>query len=267
MRAGLLGAGHIARALAEGWHRAAASPEGAPARPELFVYDPVTERAAALGADFGARVCASPAELAGACDVVVLAMRPDDVAAALAALRPALGETAVVSVAAAVPLATLLAGLPTGARVARVMPNVAAAVGQGVFLFVAGTLSGRQAVEVAGLFERAGMVVEVTEDEFDAATAVAGCGPGFTALFVEALAEAGAASGLDAALARRLAVGGVAGAAALLARDGDPVAMRVAIATPGGMTAAGVDVLETSDLRGALTAAVAAAVARARGTR
>jgi len=110
------------------------------------------------------------------------------------------------------------------------------------------------------------MVVEVTEQQFDAATAVAGCGPGFAALFVEALAGAGTASGLDATLAGRLAVGAVAGAAALVARDGDPVALRTAIATPGGMTAAGVDVLEARDLRGALAAAVAAAVARARRT-
>ncbi len=263
MRAGLLGAGHIARALAEGWHRP--SPDLS-ARPDLFVYDPLDERAASLAAAFEARVCVAPAELARACDVVVLAMRPADVAGGLAALRPAVGETALVSVAAAVPLATLLGGLPPGARVARVMPNVAAAVGQGVFLFVPGTLSARQAGEVAGLFALAGMVVEVAEEQFDAATAVAGCGPGFTALFIEALAKAGAASGLDATLARRLAIGGVAGAAALLARDGDPVALREAIATPGGMTAAGVEVLERNDLRGALGAAVAAAVAHARRT-
>jgi pyrroline-5-carboxylate reductase len=141
---------------------------------------------------------------------------------------------------------------------------VAAAVGQGVFLFVRGTLSGRQAGEVADLFALAGMVVEVAEEQFDAATAVAGCGPGFAALFVEALAEAGVASGLGERLAGRLAIGGVAGAAALVARDGDPVALREAIATPGGMTAEGIEVLETRDLRGALAAAVAAAVARAR---
>ena len=263
MRAGLLGAGHIARALAEGWHSTTVV---SGARPELFVYDPVDERARALASDFAARACTTPAELAGLCDAVVLAMRPADVAGALAALAPALGDTAVVSVAATVPLAALLGGLPPGARVARVMPNVAAAVGQGVFLLVPGTLSAGQMDEVAGLFGLAGMVVEVSEEEFDAATAVAGCGPGFTALFVEALAEAGEAGGLPPELARRLAIGGVAGSAALLARDGDPVALRRAIATPGGMTAEGVDVLEARDLRGALAAAVAASVARARRT-
>jgi pyrroline-5-carboxylate reductase len=263
VRAGLLGAGHIARALAEGWRRASVDPG---ARPDLFVYDPVGERAAALAAACDAHACGSPAELAAASDVVVLAMRPADVGGALAALGPALGATAVVSVAAAVPLAALVAGLPAGAPVARVMPNVAAAVGQGVFLFVTGTLSARQAGEVAGLFSLAGMVVEVAEEQFDAATAVAGCGPGFAALFVEALAEAGVASGLDEQLAGRLAIGGVAGAAALMVRDGDAVALREAIATPGGMTASGVGVLESRDLRGALAAAVAAAVARARRT-
>jgi pyrroline-5-carboxylate reductase len=113
------------------------------------------------------------------------------------------------------------------------------------------------------LFGLAGTVVEIPESLFDPATAVAGCGPGFTALFIEALAEAGVEAGLDEALARELAVAGVAGSAALVARDGDPVAIRTAVATPGGMTAEGVQVLENRGLRAALAAAVAAAVERA----
>jgi len=263
MNAGLLGAGHIARALAEGWHRAS---EASGPGPILHVYDPRASSSATLAAEFGARVCSSPAELVAACDVVVLAMRPPDVAAALREVAPALQGRSLVSLAAAVPLADLRAGLAPGAAVARVMPNVAAAIGRGVFLFVVGTLSAEQAATVRALFELAGTVVEVPESLFDAATAVAGCGPGFTALFIEALAEAGVANGIDETMARDLAIAAVAGSADLVAREGDPVAVRTAIATPGGMTAAGVDVLEARGTREAIAEAVAAAIARARPT-
>ena len=81
------------------------------------------------------------------------------------------------------------------------------------------------------------------------------------------MAQAGVEAGLDESLARELAVAGVAGSAVLVARDGDPVAVRTAVATPGGMTAEGVEVLEDRGIREALAAAVAAAVARARGGR
>jgi len=261
MRVGFLGAGHIARALAEGWRRPLPEPA---LRPGLAAHDPVAERARAFAADFDAQGCASMTELVATCDVVVLAMRPPDVPAALVAVAPVLGERPLLSLAAAVPLAELRAGLAPGARVARVMPNVAAAIGHGVFLLVPGSLSVQQAGEVRDLFGLMGSVVDVPESLFDPATAVAGCGPGFTALFIEALAEAGVAAGLEVAMARELAIGGVAGSAALVAREGDPVGVREAIATPGGMTAEGIDVLEDRGIRTALAAAVAAAVERAR---
>ena len=261
MRAGFLGAGHIARALAEGWRRDAPQ---ASSDIILSVYDPLPERSGSFAAQFDAQACASPAALANLSELVVLAMRPTDVPAALAAVAPVLEGRALVSLAAAVPLGELRAGLSDGACVARLMPNVAAAVGRGVFLLAAGTLTAPQLDSVRDLFGLAGTVVEIPESLFDPATAVAGCGPGFTALFIEALAEAGVEAGLDEALARELAVAGVAGSAALVARDGDPVAIRTAVATPGGMTAEGVEVLETRGLRTALTAAVAAAVERAR---
>lgn len=224
-------------------------------------------RARSLAADFDARACGSVAELAAGCDAVVLAMRPPDVASALAEVASVLEGRPLLSLAAAVPLDDLRAGLLPGARVARVMPNVAAAIGCGVFLLSAGTLTASQADEVRNLFSLAGTVVDVPEGLFDPATAVAGCGPGFAALFIEALAEAGVEAGLDETMARELAVAGVAGAAALVARDGDPVGVREAIATPGGMTAEGIDVLESRGMRAALAAAVAAAVERARRAR
>jgi pyrroline-5-carboxylate reductase len=105
------------------------------------------------------------------------------------------------------------------------MPNVAAALGLGVFMMVPGTL-GRRAAEVEALFALTGDVVEIDEALFDAATALAGCMPGMLAYFVEAFAAAGVAHGLAEDVAARLAVAGVHGAAAIIAHGGDPAARR-----------------------------------------
>jgi pyrroline-5-carboxylate reductase len=243
---GFLGAGHIAQALAEGWRRPSVT--GAP---QLAFFDVDEERrreaAAAWGGD----------------DVLVLAVRPDQVGGALAGIAPLLGERALVSVAAGVELAELVAAVPAGSRVGRVMPNVAAALGLGVFLFVPGTL-GPLAAPVASLFGLAGRVVTLPEDEFDTATAVAGCMPGLLGAIVQAFVRAGAAEGLSPATARQLAVTGVHGAAAIIARDGDPEGVMARAATPGGMTAAGIDALRAQGIEAAVHAAVAAAAARAR---
>jgi len=202
------------------------------------------------------------AALAAGSEAVVLAMRPPDVAAALAELAPVLQSRALLSLAAAVPLDDLRAGLAPGARVARVMPNVAAAIGRGVFLLVAGTLSAVQAGEVRDLFGLAGTVVDVPERLFDAATAVAGCGPGFTALFIEALAAAGVQRGSPSRWP---------GSSPSPPSPGRRRWWR-ATATPRACARRSrhrwhdcrrIEVLETRGMRTALAAAVAAAVERA----
>ena len=195
--------------------------------------------------------------------MVILAVRPQHVEAVLAGVGPLLGGRALVSVAAGVSQARLQAALPLGARVGRVMPNVAAALGLGVFLLVPGAL--KDATEpVRDLFATAGLVVELPEEQFDLATAVGGCMPGLLAAIIAAFAAAGAAEGLQPDVAERIAVAGVHGAAALIAREGDPAAVSAAAATPGGMTAAGIAALEQAGLAAAVHAAVVAAAARAR---
>ena len=264
MLVGFLGAGHIASALAEGWRR----PElDASLQPGLLAFDPDPARLGAFATGFGALACDGPAELVAGSEVVIVAVRPPDVPAVLDEVGPQLGRRPLVSLAAFATLHDLFDRLPPESQVARVMPNVAAAVGRGVFLFAAGSVSAPAADGLRRLFGLSGRVEDVPETLFDVATAVAGCGPGFTALFIEALGEAGAGAGLDAGLATELAAAAVAGSAELAARDGDPAALRTAVATPGGMTAAGVEVLEERGMREMLAAAVEAAVDRARGGR
>jgi pyrroline-5-carboxylate reductase len=195
-------------------------------------------------------------------DIVVLAVRPPEVRAALASVGEELRKRPLVSLAAGVSLTDLQAALPDGARVGRVMPNVAAAVGAGVFLVVEGSL-GQSLRHVRTLFSDIGAVVEISEADFDAATALSGCGPGFVALFMEALEGAGVAAGLEPAVARALTTGAFAGAAELVRSGRAPADVRAAICSPGGMTAAGIDSLEQSGVHAAIAAAVDAAVRRA----
>lgn len=259
MKVGCVGAGHIARALGRGWSR----PEiGDP--PQLTYLDLSAEAAARASADTGAALAASLPDLIEASDVVVVAVRPEHVAGVLAEAGPLIGERPLVSVAAGVCLADLRAALPSDARVARVMPNVAAALGLGVFLFVPGSLTDRGAAEVGELFALAGEVVEVDEMHFDAATAVAGCMPGMLAMLVRDFGRAAERRGLTPDVARRLAIAGVHGAAAVIAREGDPDAVIASAATPGGMTAAAITAFEERNIAEAVALAVNAAAERAK---
>jgi pyrroline-5-carboxylate reductase len=258
MIVGFIGAGHIAHALAEGWSR-----PGLQDPPELLFHDADAARAAGLAVECGGATAADARALVAGADLVLVCVRPQHVAEVLYGVALDVGSRPVVSVAAGVTLDKVLAALPKGSRAARVMPNVAAALGLGTFLLVPGTL-GEARPEVERLFALAGEVVELDERHFDAATSVAGCMPGILGRLVVAVAAAGVEHGLDADVAQRLAVSGVHGAAAIIAREGDPAAVVTATATPGGMTAAAIEALEQRDLAAAVHAAVAAATARAR---
>jgi pyrroline-5-carboxylate reductase len=256
MRVGFIGAGHIAGALARGW-------AAAERRPELGFYDVVAERAAGLAAQTGGRVCATVDELVEVSDLVLVAVRPADVAAVLAVAGPRLEQRGLVSLAAGVEIDRLRAALPQGARVGRLMPNIAAEQGRGVFLLAVGTLA-ELAAPLRGALDAIGATVELDEALFDAGTAVSGCMPGYMGFIVEAFAEAGRRAGLEETTARLLAVTAAEGAVGKVAASGDPQAVMVATATPGGMTAAGLEALREAGVGEGIAAAVAAATARAK---
>jgi pyrroline-5-carboxylate reductase len=117
---------------------------------------------------------------------------------------------------------------------------------------------------VRAKLERLGHVVDLPDEQFDEATAIMGCAPAYLALAVEALADAGAAAGLDPELARELVVETTAGTAELL-RERHPADVRKAVTSPGGSTEAGLEALDREGARGAFEAAVAASLARMRG--
>lgn len=220
----------------------------------MLFTDSGSGRAAELAAQVDGEAVATNAELAERADVVVLAVKPaklDDVAADLA------GASVVVSLLGATSLETVRAAFP-GAEVLRVMPNVAVEVHRGVLC-----VAGEPGAELREMLDRLGRVVELDDSEFDAATAVMGCAPAYLALAVEAIADAGAADGLDAELARELVVETTAGTAELLELR-HPVDIRKAVASPGGSTEAGLEALDRHGVRRAFEAAVQASLERMR---
>ena len=121
MNVGFIGAGHIAQALAEGWSR-----PGLAAAPRLAFFDIAPEAAAKAAALTGGEAVGSAAQLVAGADIVIVSVRPQQVEDVLADIGPHVGARALVCVAAGVSQARLEAALPTGTRVGRVMPNVAA---------------------------------------------------------------------------------------------------------------------------------------------
>jgi pyrroline-5-carboxylate reductase len=215
----------------------------------------------------GIRVAPSPAWAVADTDVVIVAVKPGDVPVALEQAAPSLGrETLVVSIAAGVRIATVEAAAPER-PVVRAMPNVAALVGQAATAIAGGRHATDAHLEVAErVLDGVGIVVRVPEPHMDAVTALSGSGPAYVFLVAEALIDAGVLAGLPRPVADALTRETLLGAATLLAGEAaeTPEALRAAVTSPGGTTAAGLHVLEQRGVRGAFLDAVRAAAARSR---
>ncbi|MGF1639628.1 MAG: pyrroline-5-carboxylate reductase [Rhodospirillales bacterium] len=236
----------------------------------VTVVEPDREAAAAFDR-LGVAVVAGPDAIAAGArpDVVVFAVKPQVVAAAVPAYARFVAAGAVfLSIAAGKTIAAFETALGTEAAVVRAMPNTPAAIGRGISVACANdrTDAGQRAL-CSGLLEAVGDVAWMGDEALmDAVTAVSGSGPAYVFLLVECLAAAGVEIGLPAELAERLARATVAGAGELLHRcDDSPRALRQAVTSPGGTTAAAIAVLTAADgLQPLLTAAVAAARDRSR---
>ena len=177
-------------------------------------------------------------------------------------------QTVVVSIMAGQTLATLARLLSPGTAIVRAMPNTPAAIGRGITVAVANAQVDAARRDLAhGLLAAIGAVEWVTDEALmDAVTAVSGSGPAYVFLLAEAMAQAGVAAGLPPALAARLARETVAGSGELMHRAGlDPAVLRQNVTSPGGTTAAALDVLMSSQgLTPLMERAIAAATRRSR---
>ncbi len=195
----------------------------------------------------------------------VLAVKPDDVGAAAAAVADAGAERAL-SVAAGVTTGAIETAAGGRLRVVRAMPNTPALIGAGAAAISPGAAAGEEDLEWAeSVLGAVGVVVRVPEKHLDAVTGLSGSGPAYVFLVAEAMADAGVLNGLPRDVAETLAFRTLLGAARLLAEgDTGPAELRAAVTSPGGTTAAGLAELERHAVRAAFLDAVTAATRRSR---
>jgi len=200
---------------------------------------------------------------AAACDVVVMAVKPQDLADVLPGVVHRMPPQAVLaSVAAGWPLERLAAAAP-GRPVVRLMPNLAVAGGAGGVAMASQGLDAAGQERITALLRPLGSVVPMDEALFPVATAIGGSGPGFLAYLAAAMERAGRDGGMSPEQARDMVQGVLAGTAYLLEGGEDPAALQARVTAPGGTTAAGIAALEAASTADAVAAAVAAAAARA----
>lgn len=258
-RFGFIGAGKMATALAHGLTAAKLT-----AGDRILAYDPFPAAAADFTTACGGQIAHSNAAAALAADVVVLAVKPQQMAGVMHELHGKVDGKLIVSVAAGVTLATLASGLGSGARYIRVMPNTPCLVGRGASAFALGHGATPADAELtAQMLGAVGRAYRLEEKLLDAVTGLSGSGPAFVYVMIEALADGGVRMGLPRDVALGLAAQTVCGAATMVLETGlHPGVLKDQVTSPGGTTIAGLQALETGAVRGDLMAAVEAAARR-----
>jgi pyrroline-5-carboxylate reductase len=260
LRVGLIGSGNMAAALVRGLLAS-----GRVKAEQIRASDTSEARRAVLAREHGISVSESNADVARFANVVVLAVKPQVIDAALESIAGALAADAlVVSIAAGVPLAALETRLPAGARVVRAMPNTAAMALAGATGLAGGRYATPADLDTArALFEAVGAVTVVDETLLDAVTGLSGSGPAYVMLIIEALADGGVKMGLSREAALLLATQTVYGSAKLLLETKEhPARLKDMVTSPGGTTIAGLHALESGGLRPTLMDAVEQATRR-----
>lgn len=259
---GFLGAGKMATALAKGFVHAELV-----TGKQIIASDLYEGARAAFAKEVGAKVTASNADVVKFAQVLILAVKPDQVAGVLAEIRDQFtSEHLLVSIAAGVPLAKLEAGLNTNAKVIRVMPNTPALVGASASAFANGkAATPADAALAQKLLSAVGVAYPVKESLLDAVTGLSGSGPAYVYLFIEALSDGGVAAGLPREIATKLAAQTVLGAAKMVLETGlHPGVLKDQVTSPGGTTIEGLHELEKGRLRGTVMSAVRAAAEKSK---
>lgn len=208
----------------------------------------------------------SISEIGQSCDVIILAVKPQDLPDVLNELKLTIKEqTLVISIAAGKTIKFIENQLPPSTPVVRVMPNTPAQIGKGISAIATGSKVSRDALEIAtALFSTTGEVVVLTEDKIDAVTSLSGSGPAYFFYFVEAMIKAGVELGLTSEIATKLAIETISGSAAMLKESNlDAATLRKNVTSPKGTTAAALEVFSDFDLEKIVSKAMSAAKNRA----
>jgi len=239
---GFIGGGNMAEALIKGMV--------AGGRKEVLVSEPREERRKELEGTYGIETTESNREVVGRCNIVILAVKPQQMGTVLEEISGEVTEErTIVSIAAGITLSYLSGRLGTK-KIIRVMPNTPALVQAGMSVMsYSDALAGSEVDIVKTILMSVGRVIVLPEELMDAVTALSGSGPAFIALFTEAMIDAGEKLGLRKADAAELAVQTLWGTAKML-NDGMPAEkLRAMVTSPGGTTAEGLKIFEGDGLR------------------
>jgi len=260
LRIGFLGAGKMATALARGWLAAKlATPD------HVIAADPLPQAREAYQKETGLRCVADNRQIVANSDVLLLAIKPQNLAAVMTEIRATLAQRhLLVSIVAGATLRQLADGLGPERRLIRVMPNTPCLLGASASGYAPAATATPEDVELVGrLLNAVGRAFRLPEKLIDAVTGLSGSGPAFVYVMIEALSDGGVRVGLPRDVATALAAQTVFGAAKMILETGEhPGVLKDMVASPGGTTIAGLHALERGGLRAALIDAVEAATRR-----
>lgn len=259
MKIGFIGGGNMAEALIKGIRG-----HGRGVRDEIFVSERREDRRKYLEQSYGIHATSSNKEVAVLCNIIILAVKPQNMEEVLDEISPDINEEkTVVSIAAGITLAFLSSRLKTK-KLIRVMPNTPALVQKGMTVMsLCECFSDTDMATVREILMSIGELIVLPEKYMDAVTALSGSGPAFIAAFVEAMTEAGIKLGLSDDNASRLSVQTAIGTAKLLETGIPPSKLREMVTSPGGTTAAGLSVFHDQALKDMVSTALKAAKNRA----
>lgn len=231
---------------------------------DILVSEPRQERRQYLEGSFPVETTSSNKEVCLACKIIILAVKPQNMENVLSEISDAVNkDKTIVSIAAGVRIGYVSSKLNT-TRVIRVMPNTPALVQKGMTVMsLCECFSDSDIAAVRDIFMSIGEVITLPEKYMDAVTALSGSGPAFIALFIESMIDAGIKLGLGETDARVLAVQTAIGTAGLLETGMPPSKLREMVTSPGGTTAAGLDVFNKKGLKDVVHSAIEAAENRA----
>ena len=232
---------------------------------QICISDKSSEKATEISSTYQVKV-KSITEIGQDCDVIFLAVKPQDLDTVLSELSQSLKkETLLISIAAGKTTKFIESKLANTNPVVRVMPNTPAQIGKGVSAISPGASATNDHLTLTkDLLSASGLVVEVAEENQDAVTALSGSGPAYFFNFIEAMIKAGVNLGLTEEIATQLAIGTITGSAAMLQESGiDAATLRKNVTSPNGTTAAALKVFSDSNLEKIVADAMVAAKKRA----
>jgi len=259
-RIGFIGAGNMAEALVRGLLKAKLfQPQ------DIMASDIKADRLRLFQEAFGVQTFRENTEVGASADVLLLAVKPQDMGQVLESLASTIDEhKTLISIAAGIPIGFIAERLAKNTRIIRVMPNTPALVLEGAAAIAKGEHATEEDLEMAlRIFSAVGKAVVVEEHLLDAVTGLSASGPAYIAVVIEALADGGVKMGLPRDVALTLAAQTVLGTARMvLEAKNHPAKLKDIVASPGGTTIAGLHALERRGLRAALMDAVEAATRR-----